>query len=102
MRLDCHVGEEAAGQRIGLGGEVEHTVHLAGCLRIQGDQLPLEEQRADPAEGLAGTGAARPSSNSRWNRRRSSTLALAARKAAAALKSGVFIGPSEQGAPRAY
>ncbi len=52
LRLDGGFVEQLARQRIWLGGEVEREVHLARCLRIEGHQLPVEDQRADPAEHL--------------------------------------------------
>ena len=79
--------------------------HLGGRGLVSRRAAIRLERVADPAVVVAVGGhrvpyrRAGPSPNSRWNRRRSITRALAATKAAAALKSGVFIGPSQHGRP---
>jgi len=54
VRLDRRLVEQLAGQRIGLGREVQRRVHLTRCLRVERHQVPLDDQRADPAEHLPG------------------------------------------------
>ena len=40
--LDGYVVEQAAGQRSGLRRKVKRAVRLAGCLRVEGDQVVID------------------------------------------------------------